>query len=318
MTSTPVPAFDDLWWAAPAIKTKLRHDPVAWLREQGMNVAADLPLPVVHEIVRVLWLLYVDGRLVPRDQFVIDPFDEGLLFGRGVWESTRTFGGMPWLWDAHVERLLSTAKLLNIAIDPARIPGAGLVMQYVRTLTNMDVVLRLNLTAGAPGRPGMVWMSSGFLPQPIEKVTLKTMTSPVAKDQPYLLWKTFQYATRLQIGQSARPDGYDSTLLLDDRGQILEAAHANIFFRLPEGWATPVADGGLLPGTVRRFLLEHSPYPARETAIPASRLGEVQEVFVTNSNVGLVPVTRIDGHDYPIGAETSELLRWLKVVTGQL
>jgi hypothetical protein len=104
--------------------------------------------------------------------------------------------------------------------------------------------------------------------------------------------------------------------LLDAEGNLLEASHANLLVRLPDGWATPTANGGLLPGTVRRYLLEHAPLPIREQTIPHTRLGEVREAFVTNSNIGIVPVTRIDGYTFPIGNETLDLMRWLQPPPG--
>ena len=97
-------------------------------------------------------------------------------------------------------------------------------------------------------------------------------------------------------------------MLLDDQGNLLEAAHANLFLRFPDGWATPAADGGLLPGTVRRYLLERSTVPIREQIIPYARLAEVSEAFVTNSNLGIIPVVQIDKRSFPIGDGTKNLI----------
>jgi branched-subunit amino acid aminotransferase/4-amino-4-deoxychorismate lyase len=303
---------DELWWANPQLKQQLLTDPAAVLKDRGLTVPADLPLPIVHEFVRVAYLLWVEGRIVPLDQFYIDPSDEGLLFGRGVWESTRTIGGTPWLWPLHLARLRRTAELLYIDVAPERLPDSEQVSEYVRALTGQDVVVRLNVTAGRPGKTGLVWMKAAAQPYPAAALRLRTCRSPVQKGEAYLTWKTFQYATRLRIGQQAGQGGFDTALLLDAEGNLLEAAHANLFVRLPEGWATPTADGGLLPGTVRQYLLERSPLPIREQTIPHTLLGRVLEAFVTNSNVGIVPVTQIDGYVFPIGSETRNLIRWLE------
>jgi branched-subunit amino acid aminotransferase/4-amino-4-deoxychorismate lyase len=303
---------DPLAWASPQLKEQLLRDPAAFLKDRGINVPPDMPPPIVHEFVRVAALLWVDGRLVPFDQFSIDPADEGLLFGRGVWESTRTIGGVPWLWPLHLDRMRRTAALLGIDLAPERLPTSQQVTEYVRRLTSQDVVVRLNLTAGRPGKPGLVWMSAAAQPYPTPSLRLLTCKSPVEKGQAYLTLKTFQYATRMLIGQQANRAGYDTALLLDADGNVLEAAHANIFLRLPDGWVTPTADGGLLPGTLRQHLLDRSPLPIREQSIPQAVLGEVREAFVTNSNVGIVPVTQIDGFTFPIGEETQQLMRWLE------
>jgi len=287
-------------------------DPVAALKAQGVNLPTDLPAGVAHEILRVVTLVWLDGKVVPRSEFRIDPFDEGLLFGKGIWESTRTFDGVPWLWEAHLGRLKHTATELGIAVEPERLPSTEQVTEFVRSLTNMDAVIRLNVTAGVTGKSGIVWMTASALPAPYPSVTLQTVASPVPKDQPYLVWKTFQYATRLRVGQSVRAAGFDTALLVDVDGNLLEASHANIFVRLPGGWVTPSLNGAFLPGTLRGYVLENAPLPMREEKVSVTKLSDCLEVFVTNSNAGIVPVTRIDGRRYAVGAETNRLIEWLE------
>lgn len=316
MTNQP-PAPDDYWWADPHLKQRLLADPKAVLRDRGVNLPADVPAAIIPEVVRVVSLLWVNGRIIPREKFYIDPFDEGLLFGKGVWESTRTVGGMPWLWPLHLDRLVKSAPLLDIAITPERLPDAKQVFEFVRSLTGQDVIVRLNVTAGRPGKPGLVWMTASLRPAPLAAIRLKTMPSPVPKNQPYLLWKTFQYATRLLTTKQAMAAGFDSALLIDPDGNLLEAAHANVIVRLADGWATPPLDGGLLPGTVRQHLLTNSPIPIRERPIPQAALSSATEVFVTNSNQGVCPVTQIDDRTYPVGPETQKLIAFLPPVSSK-
>ena len=306
------PSNDLMLWADREFQAEFRNDPVVALKTLGVTVAPGLPDVVLAEVARIASIVWQDGRTILKRDFVVSPDDEGLLFGRGVWESTRTVDGVPWLWAEHLDRLRATLELLKLPFDAKRLPDAEAITQFVRSLTRMDVVLRLNVTAGGRGRPGTVWMSATIPPAPIHEIKLQTYRSVVPKGQPYLVWKTFQYATRLEVGRQVSP-GFDSTLLHDENDNILEAAHANLFVRLPEGWATPVVDGGLLPGTVRRVLLERSPTAIVERAISRSELGSVSEAFVTNSNVGIVPVTRIDDHQYPVGDETRRLNEWLKI-----
>ena len=307
-------SLDDFAWATPELRQRLLDEPRAVLSEQGVNLPTTFPPEVVHEVVRIVSLLWVDGQLVPVTQFKIDPFDEGLLFGRGVWESTRTCDGVPWLWALHLGRLRQTAAMLNIPLESARLPDSNQVRDYVRSLTKMDVIVRLNVTAGRFGKPGIVWLSAWLMQAGKPSLRLQSCINPVQKGQPYLIWKTFQYATRMLIGQQAGHAGFDTALLLDAEKNVQEAAHANIFVRLPEGWVTPVADGGLLPGTVRQFLLNRSPYPVREQRLPYELLAQASEAFLTNSNVGIVPIEQIDDKTYPLGPETKELLRWLQPV----
>lgn len=302
---------DPWWWASAELRARLESDPASVLRDRGINVPAEIPLPVIHDFVRVTHLLWVNGNVTPIDRFYIDPADEGLLFGRGVWESTRTTNGNPWLWALHIDRMTQTAQLLNMTLKPEQLPDSRQVAEFVRSLTNQDVIVRLNASAGRPGQPGVVWMSAAPLPVFPPSVRLQTTTSPIQKGQAYLTLKTFQYATRLRIGQQATQSGFDTALLLDGDGNLQEASHANLFVRFAEGWLTPKADGGLLPGTVRQVLIAKSPLPIQEATISKDRIAEIQEAFVTNSNVGIVPVTKIDARELAIGPETQQLMRWL-------
>ena len=311
MSLIPADKSDELWWANERLRNRIIAEPEAVLRERGLNVPGTMSLASMNEYIRLTHLLWLDRRLVPVDEFRIDPSDEGLLLGRGVWESTKTIQGVPWLWELHIGRMLQSAELLGIKLEAAQLPTAEEATEYARVLTQDDLLLRLNATAGRPGGAGLVWMSASPLPHYPTAVRLRTVRNPVQKGQAYLLLKTFQYATRLQVGQQAAGDGFDSALMIDDAGLILEAAHANVFLKLPDGWATPAADGGFLPGTVRQFLLDSAPIQFAVRPIPVEMLAQASEVFITNSNAGLVPVTRIDGYNYRYGADTQSLQAWL-------
>ncbi len=301
-------------WAPPATRDRMLRDPVGVLNALGVKPPDGTPLPILHDLIRINGLLWRPGEIVAREAFAIDPADEGLLFGRGVWESTRTAGGVPWLWAEHLDRLRHTAALLDIDLTPHPLPDARQVATFVRALTtHMDVVLRLNVTAGSPGRSGQLWMTAQVPPAPVNSLRLETRANALREEHPHLSWKTFHYAYRFRTGAQARRNGFDSSLLLDAAGNVLEASHANIFLRFDTGWETPSADGGLLlPGTVRGHLLRHSPVPVREAVIHSSRFADVREAFVTNSNMGIIPVTAIDAHPLPVGDATIQLRNWLK------
>ena len=307
-----VTTADPFPWASADLRTRLVADPAGVLAGRGLTVPPDFPPAVLHEYIRVAHLLWVEGKLVPTDQFHIDPADEGLLFGRGVWESTRTVNGDPWLWPLHTDRLRQSAAVLGIDLAPDRVPSVSQVADYVRRLTTQDVVVRLNASAGPAGRPGLVWMSCAPLAHPAKQIRLKSVTNPVSKGQAYLILKTFQYATRLRLGQQVAGNGFDSALVLDAAGNVQEAAHANIFIRLPDGWVTPTADGGFLPGTVRHHVLVAAPIKVQEITVPYGLLASAREVFATNSNAGIVPVTRIDDYQYSVGPETVQLMNWIE------
>ncbi len=306
------PTPDPLWWADPALKPSIQADPAGVLRDYGVNVSAGTPARAVLDTLRLVSVVWVGGRLVARDRFHLDPFDHGLVYGRGAWEATRTVGGVPWLWPEHLDRLRHTAELLGIDLSPHTLPDAAEVSRFVRLLTAADVVVRLNVTAGQPHKPGALWMTASLRNAPRASVRLQTRRSPVPPGHPDLAWKSFQYAGRYRVAAEATAAGFDGALLIDAAGTVLESDCANVFVRLPEGWVTPAADADLfLPGTVRNHILKSGPLPVREVTLPADRLPEVTEAFLTNSNLGAVPVSGIDGRALPVGDETLAVVRWL-------
>jgi branched-subunit amino acid aminotransferase/4-amino-4-deoxychorismate lyase len=287
-------------------------DPITILKERGIGVPDNFPVEVAREFAKMVTTVWLEGQTIPLEKFAIDPGDEGLLFGRGVWETTRTIDGSPWLWPLHTDRMLQTAKLLFIDLAPERLPNAETVKTFVQSLGTQDAVIRLNATAGRPGKRGVVWMTAAPLAHHSPTLRLRGCRNPVQKGQALLTLKTFQYATRLRIGQLAAQTGFDTALLTDEAENVQEASHGNIFFKFADGWVTPKSDGGFLPGTVRHFLLEKSPIPIREEVIPFKKIGEAKEVFVTNSAVGIVPVTLIDDKKFTQGPDTTTLMRWLE------
>jgi branched-subunit amino acid aminotransferase/4-amino-4-deoxychorismate lyase len=311
MPLLPSNRIDNLWWASEPLRARIIAEPEAVLKERGLTPAPEMTSGTLLEYVMLTHLLWIDNQLVSIEDFRIDPSDEGLLLGKGVWESTKTIDHVPWLWEMHLERMLQSAKVLGIRLNEDQLPTTEQVTEYASAINQDDVLIRLNATAGRPGAPGMVWMSASPLPKYPDEVRLRTVKNPVRKGQPYLLLKTFNYAARLQVGQAATADGYDSALMLDDDDNILEAAHANIFIRYPDGWATPVADGGFLPGTLRQVILDRGPMPVSAKVLPIASLATAREVFVTNSNAGIVPVTAIDGYRFRAGPETQALQAWL-------
>lgn len=315
MTPDKPIGLDELWWAEPSEKESIRRDPHAALAAHGLKLPAEVPAGLAHEILRMVSLVWQDGQITPRTQFRIDPFDEGLLFGKGLWESTRTYDHVPWHWDAHLDRLKFSAGELGLTIRIETLPSEAQVIEFLKAITSLDAVVRLNVSAGATGKPGTVWMSASPLPTPYASVTLQTVAGPVAKDQPYQVWKTFQYATRLRVGQSVRAAGFDTALLIDPSGNLLEASHANIFLRFPTGWVTPAFNGCFLPGTLRAHLLKESPLPIREELLSITKLPDALEVFLTNSNAGIVPVTKIDNRQFAVGPDTKRLMDWLEKST---
>ena len=94
---------------------------------------------------------------------------------------------------------------------------------------------------------------------------------------------------------------------MNTQKQICEGATTNIFFVREGRIFTPRTDCGLLNGVLRRYLLER--YPIRETTIYPEQVLGFDELFLTNSLLGIMPVASWNGHSFPQRKVSQRLLQ---------
>lgn len=242
------------------------------------------------EFRKFIWL---DGAVTLASQFHLDVQDEGLLYGLGLFETTRTWQYRPWLWNLHRQRLRQSANDLGFSLDAVVLPSDEDVRSYVEALNCGDVVVRLNVSFGGAHSPPRVWLFARPLPAAGESVRLQISPARVSRSDPFACVKCFNYGLRIWAHRQAMNAGFDDCLLISTDNQILEAGVANVFLRFDDGWVTPSLTGGVLPGTVRQFLLESQPLSLREDTVHIDKLQHVREAFVTNSARGITAVTAI-------------------------
>ncbi|MBX3160036.1 MAG: aminotransferase class IV [Deltaproteobacteria bacterium] len=252
----------------------------------------------------------IDGALVAPDAARISVFDRGLLYGDGCFEVLRTWDGVARDLDAHLDRLYDTARYLSLRT----IERKHLVEAVYRTIAAThadqpgprgDQRIRIVLTRG----PGAVTARLGELgpgrsivvveplpPQPGE-ITLATVDFPVPR-RGARGHKTLSYVEHLLARELARVAGADEAVRLDGAGHVIEGATCNLFAVLRGAVATPPIERGALPGIVRARVLQLC---AAEGILASVRdlaprdLRSADELFVTSSLRGVVPVTVLDG-----------------------
>lgn len=254
----------------------------------------------------------IDGRVVPSDRAHVSVFDRGFLFGDAVFEVLRTYGGVPFALDEHLDRLKQSMALLGIqasfpalgdevrqAIDVARSLGPG--DHYVRIMVTRGVgPLHLDPT---PARsPTRIIVCAPLLPLPAELargVSMATVHAHRAADATHAsAAKVTAYVGNLLAYVEARARGAYEALLITDAGEILEG-HSSSFFIAREGVVeTPPLASGILPGITRarvNSLASALQIPVREVVLTPSRVYGADEAFLTSSLREVVPVVAIDG-----------------------
>jgi branched-subunit amino acid aminotransferase/4-amino-4-deoxychorismate lyase len=94
-------------------------------------------------------IAYVDGKWTPADEARISVLDHGLLYGDGVFEGIRVYGGAPFLLDEHLKRLAASARAIVLELPAERAEIAALCREAAARAGLDDGYLRLVVTRGA-------------------------------------------------------------------------------------------------------------------------------------------------------------------------
>ena len=258
----------------------------------------------------------IDGALVAPAQASISVLDRGLLYGDGCFEVLRTWDGVARDLDAHLDRLFETARFLELgAIERPRLTeaihrtlaAAGPGEQRIRiVLTRGPGSLAARLGELGPGRA--IVIVEPLPPQP-SALALAVVDWPLAARR-QRGHKTLAYLDAVIAHELARAAGADEAIRLDAAGHAAEGATCNLFAVHDGQVSTPPADRGALPGIVRARVLAicaRDGIAARVRPLPLRELRAAQEVFVTSSLRGVVPVTRIDRAPFARGALTERI-----------
>jgi branched-chain amino acid aminotransferase len=258
----------------------------------------------------------IDGALVAPEQASISVLDRGLLYGDGCFEVLRTWGGAARDLSAHLDRLEGTARFLELramerprlaAAVHAAVAAAGPGEHRIRiVLTRGPGSLAARLGELGPGRA--IVIVEPLPPQPAElSLAVVDWPLPARRQRGH---KTLAYQDAVIAHELARAAGADEAIRLDAAGRVAEGATCNLFAVRRGEVVTPPADRGVLPGIVRARVLAicaREGIAAREQELPLPELFAAQEVFVTSSLRGVVPVTRVDHAMFLRGAVTERI-----------
>ncbi len=260
----------------------------------------------------------VNGRISDGASALVPVFDHGFLFGEGIYETLRTYDGRPFLLDRHFRRLRASAAAIDLAVplsDPqfaARIDetmaaAKGSTEWYVRLLVTRGVGPLSYDPDGCP-EPTIVIivMPHAEPPAALSSRGIAIVRSSVIRNHPRALdprIKSNNLLNNALAMQEALRKGAREALMRNHRGELAECSQSN-FFLVTRGEAlTPSLDSGLLEGVTRNFLFEvgrATGVAVREAVLTDADLETADEMFITSTTRGVLPVTLLDGR--PVGS----------------
>lgn len=271
-------------------------------------------------------IAYVDGKWTPAEQARISVLDHGLLYGDGVFEGIRVYGGRPFLLEEHLERLEASARAIVLDLPVERSEIAALCLEAAQRAGLDEGYLRLVVTRGAGAlgvsphtcpRASLIVIAAPLTLYPPERYRdgVRLVTSSLRRSASDALppqVKSLNYLTSVLASIEARRQGADEAVLLNAQGLIAECTADNLFLVSRGRVLTPAVANGALAGITRGLVLQllaTQGIELAEAALTPADAWTADELFLTGTGAEIVPVCEIDGRPLPAARPITERVR---------
>jgi branched-subunit amino acid aminotransferase/4-amino-4-deoxychorismate lyase len=237
----------------------------------------------------------LNRRILRAENAFVSAVSAAALYGRGVFTTVAIHDSIAFLWEKHWRRLTEDARRV----------GIGLTEFSEEATKNLlsEIVEKNNVTRGRARltfydeSASSVWHSdskpkTNLLIHTADfreiKNNLRLTVSPfrVNTKSPLVGVKSCNYLENILALEDARAKNFDEAVRLNERGEIVSACLANVFWKKDEEIYTPGIATGCLRGTTREFVLEN--FAAEERAAALSEINEADEIFLTSAGIGIV------------------------------
>jgi branched-chain amino acid aminotransferase len=276
-----------------------------------MTVSAKPVTPVAGQGAGVP-TVWVDGKWCDRASATISVYDHGLLYGDGVFEGVRVYGGKIFRLAEHLERLYDSAKAiwLTIPMDPEEMTAiteeavrrSGITEAYVRHVVTRGVG-DLGLDPRKCARPSVLILvdTIKLWPEQVYEAGLSVITAGTPIPQRESLSprvKSLNYLAHILAKIEGIHAGADEVLMLDSAGAVAEGSGQNVFVVKNGRLKTPPPYAGILKGVTRDVVIElaaKAGYHVEESVLNRYDVYTADEAFLTGTATELVAIRQLDG-----------------------
>ena len=280
--------------------------------------------------------IYLDGKLVEKEDAKISVFDHGLLYGDGVFEGIRAYNGRVFRLREHLDRFYNSAKaiMLDVMMSKKELEAAILLTLSANKLK--DAYIRLVATRGLGDlgldpkncpKPSVFIITDKIKLYPEEFYTngLRLITASTRRMIPDALSpciKSLNYLNNIMAKMEATRVGVPEAILLNTMGYVAECTGDNIFIIKDNALITPPSSAGALEGITRGAVMELAKNKlkllVKEELLTTYHLYTAEECFLSGTAAEVVPVSNIDGRiigDGKPGKITNKLIKEFKELT---
>jgi branched-chain amino acid aminotransferase len=255
--------------------------------------------------------IFLNGAIVEESKGLLNSQDRGFLYGDGIFETFRTYNKKPFRLEAHVARLVNSAQHFGIPFHYTFQQVSQIIEQLLDVNKLHNAYFRMTLSRGIGGggiipsdggSPTFVVHAKPLIPYPpsLYETGVSLTVSQIRRSAscPLSGHKTLNFLVNYLVKKEAVDCGAHDALMLNTDNHITECAVSNVFIVEKNTVITPSLSAGVLPGITRKVILDlcrENTIPACEELFGLERVFHADEVFITNSLMEVMPVSKVDG-----------------------
>jgi branched-chain amino acid aminotransferase len=273
--------------------------------------------------------IWLDGKIVDKQDAKLSVFDHATLYGDGIFEGIRAYGGKVFEGQAHVDRFFASAASIRLTLHYTKQQVLDILDQTVKATGYSDCYIRLVATRGegtlglSPFQcgKGSLFCIAGLIalyPPEMYENGMPVIIAKTVRISPRMLnpaVKSLNYLNSILAQIECHDAGVSEAIMLNENGFVAEATGDNVFIIKAGQIFTPPPEAGILVGVTRNVVMKLASelkLPLTEKMFKPDELFSADECFLTGTAAEVVAITKIDGKTIGTGAAgpiTKQLLQ---------
>ena len=256
--------------------------------------------------------VWLDGQWHDRGTATVSVYDHGLLYGDGVFEGIRVYGGKIFKLAEHIDRLYDSAKAIWLTIPMSKSEMLAVTEEAVRRSGIAEAYIRHIVTRGTGDlgldprkcpKPSVIIIvdTIRLFPEEVYETGLRVVTAGTPIPHREALSprvKSLNYLAHILAKIEGIHANADEVLMLDSEGHVAEGSGQNLFVVKNGAIRTPVAYAGILKGVTRDTVIElgrAAGYDVQETMLNRYDVYTADEAFFTGTASEVIAIRQVDG-----------------------
>ncbi len=256
--------------------------------------------------------IWLGDKLVEQQEATVSVFDHGLLYGDGVFEGIRVYNEKIFEFDAHIDRLYESARIIRLDIPMGRDELMKATEKTVRANNVIDGYIRLIVTRGDGNLglnpfvctdPKIIIIADNIqlYPEELYETGMRIISATTMRNHPLSVppqAKSLNYLNNILAKIEALDNDVPEAIMYNHMGFVAEATGDNVFTIKKDVICTPPISAGGLGGITRDVVIRlarREKIEVIEANLTRADLYIADELFLTGTAAEVIGIVEIDG-----------------------